>query len=110
VGQQSPFVMVRQLESLLQGQLMYIDISLLSSSEQQTVAALRREIVDARMDVRDYELSETRAEQLIKSSEATKSLRGINSAIVGMSNVGVFGAADVALYTAKIEQIIANLK
>lgn len=110
MGQQSPFVLTKQLESLLQGQLMYLDVSSLSPREQQTVAILRREIVDARLDVRDYELSETRAEQLAKSSEATIRLRGVSSAITGMSNLGVFSPADVALYTAKTEQIIANLK
>ncbi|MDB5166078.1 MAG: hypothetical protein JWM37_150 [Candidatus Saccharibacteria bacterium] len=110
MAQTSPFVLIRQLESQLNGQLMHYDVSDMAARERRLVIGIRRDIVDARLDTRDYELSETRQEQLDNAKAAIERLEVLRSSILALSEQNVFGAADVAQLTAKIEQIIVNLQ
>lgn len=107
---QSPFLLIKQLENQLNSALSAIDLYELPAKEAKLITTLKREIVDARLDVRDYELSETRQIQLKNAREATKRLEQIRKNILAASEFNVFSAIDVAQLTAHIEQIIANLQ
>jgi len=104
---QSPFLAMQQAENQIKGLLRTVDTDLLSPDEKKAVASLRRLGTDARLDVRDYELSETRAEQLQKAKEAQKRLKKLQAAVLAAGNV--FGPADVAHISAQLEQITSQL-
>jgi hypothetical protein len=76
---------------------------LLSPDEKKAVASLRRLSADARLDIRDYELSETRSEQIAKAIEARKRLEKLQRNLLAAGNV--FGPADIAQLDAQLAQI-----
>jgi hypothetical protein len=57
----SPFVLTTRLVTHLKGTLSAIDVYQLPTEERKIVTDLRQQLADARLDTRDYELSETRA-------------------------------------------------
>ncbi len=83
-----------------------VDIDLLTSDEKRAVSTLRRLAADARLDTRDYELSETRQEQLTCAAAAQKRLEKLRRAILAAGDA--FGPADVAQLGAQCSYI-ANL-
>ena len=101
----SPFLLVKAFETHLGGTLRSVDVYTLDKLVQKLVNSLKQEIVDARLDVRDYELSETREEQLAKAKEARRRLERIRKNILAASEYDVFGAVDVAQLSAQLEQI-----
>jgi len=88
-----------QIKALLRG----VDADVLEPAEKKAVAALRRLAVDTRLDIRDYELSETREEQLKCAAAAKKRLVRLDKAILAVGPA--FGPADVAQLSAQLEQI-----
>lgn len=106
----SPFLMIKRLEIQLNGVLSALDILDLPAGERKIVTVLKSDLVDARLDVRDYELSETRDEQLRHAREAIKRLERIRKGILSASEYNIFSAVDVAQLTAQLEQIIENVR
>jgi hypothetical protein len=106
VENQSPFLLTKQLETQLNSTLSQIDVYDLPAKEAKLINTLKRDIVDARLDTRDYELSETREEQLKNAKVAKKRLEHIRKNILAASEYNVFGPVDVAQLSAQIEQII----
>lgn len=93
----------RQLKVLLRS----VDADTLAADEKKAVVSIRRLSADARLDVRDYELSETRAEQLQKAAIAKKRIAKLRAAILIASMS--FGPADVAQIDAQLDQIMGRL-
>jgi len=106
----SPFLAIKWLETQLSGTLSAIDIYALQAQERKNIALLKRELTDARLDIRDYELSETRAEQLQKAKVAKKRLEHVRRLILTASEYNVFSAIDVAQLTAQLDQISENVR
>lgn len=106
---QSPFLLVKRLEADVLRLLGQIDLMLLSIEEQQKIARLKNNLIDARLEIQDYELAETRDDQLRNAADAKKYLKKVRVVISG-NQLNVFGAVDVAHLTAKIEQIADRLK
>jgi hypothetical protein len=106
---ESPFRMVRGLEQQIASVLAPLDIYAMPQVERKIVTELRRDIVDARLDIRDYELSETRDEQLTKAKIAQERLDQVREHILAASEVNIFSAIDVAQITAIIEHVGAYL-
>lgn len=105
--EQSPFLAIVQAERLLKGLLRAIDTDLLDADQKKALASLRRLSADARLDIRDYELSETRTAQLAKMRTAQQRLRKLQAAILAAGDV--FGPADVAQLSAQFEYISNRL-
>ena len=103
----SPFLAMQRVELLLKSVLRGMDADALGPDEKKAVANIRRLMVDARLDVRDYELSETREEQLKKAAAGKKRLAKLQANILAASLV--FGPADVAQLSAQLAQIESNL-
>lgn len=91
----------------MKGILRTLDTDLLDTETKKSVNALKRLAIDARLDIRDYELSETREEQLKCAHAAAKRLRKLEAAILATGTL--LGAADVAQLTAQMEQIQSRL-
>jgi folate-dependent tRNA-U54 methylase TrmFO/GidA len=95
----SPFLAMQRTEGQLKALLRDVDSELLELAERKAVISLRRLAVDARLDIRDYELSETREDQLRCAREAKRRLARLRNTILAA------GPADVAQLTAQLEQI-----
>ncbi len=98
---------MQRVEGQLKSLLRQVDTDLLNTDEKRLLASLKRLAVDARLDIRDYELSETREEQLGKAKDAKKLLAKLEKAILAAGPV--FGPADVAQLSATIELINGRL-
>lgn len=67
-------------------------------------------MAEARLDVRDYELSETRDEQLKNAATAQKRLVKVRKDILAASEYNIFSAVDVAQFTGDIDHINERLE
>jgi hypothetical protein len=106
---ESPFILVKRLEADVLRLLGQVDISYLSIEEQHKIARLKNNLIDARLEIQDYELAETREHQLRNAIDAKKYLKKVRVVVSG-NQLNVFGAVDVAHLTAKIEQIADRLR
>ena len=104
----SPFLAMQKTEAHIKALLRSMDTDLMEPAEKKVVATLRRLSVDARLDIRDYELSETRDEQLKCAAKAKRRLLQLEKAL--LSTGQIFGAADIAQLSAQLAQISAWLR
>jgi hypothetical protein len=100
---QSPFLAMQRVETHIKMLLRTIDADLLDTDEKKAAASLRRFTIDARLDIRDYELSETRDEQLEKATDAHKGITKLKASLLAIGNM--FSPADVAQIDAHLEYI-----
>ncbi len=101
----SPFTLTTRLVTEIGNLLVAIDIDSLDRSQQLEIIVLKRVLADTRLDARDYELSETRAEQLEKAKAAQERLSELRQLILRASEFGIFSAIDIAELSARIEEI-----
>lgn len=87
-----------------------LDQDTLDRSQQRTIAALKRLMADARLDIRDYEMADSREEMTRHSKAATRRLEQTREMILLASEGNIFGAVDVAQLTAELEQIAAEVR
>jgi hypothetical protein len=106
----SPSRMVKQLELQINANLRKFDFRKLSTNERDILAKLQQNLVDSRIYTRDYELSESREEQVDNAKKAKKWLEQAQKNILTASEFNIFGAIDVAHLSAQIDQIISELK
>lgn len=105
----SPFLLVKQLEGDIHRLLSGIDVAWLETKEQHMIAQLKNGLIDARLEIQDYELAETREDQLRNARDAKKYLQNVEK-LMTANPAGVFGAVDVAHLTAYIGRITDNLR
>ena len=104
---ESLFEQAKRLEVRIGAVLSGFDIDDLPKGERELVVTIKHGIVDARLDARDYEYAETRAEQLELVKEARERLEALRQAILKASEYNLFSAVDVAQFSGGIEQLIA---
>jgi hypothetical protein len=102
--------LVKQLEAQVNRVLRNIDIRKISTKERKILSELQQNLKDSRIYTNDYELSETREEQLDNIKKSKKWLEQSRKNILAASEYNIFNAIDVAHLTAQIEQIISLLK
>ena len=110
MGYVSPYRLVKQLERQVLGGLSSVDEADIPTSGQQAIRELRRALTDARLDIRDYELSETREAQLELRKDARNRLLGVRQGILQASEYNIFNAVDVAHLSAIVEQVEAYVE
>lgn len=110
MAEQSPYLLISQLVSQLNGAMSAVDIYSLDTKPRKVLIDLQRRMPDARLDVRDYELSETRDEQLRNAKTAKKRLEQVRKDILAASEYNIFNAVDVAQLTGSIDYIIERLE
>lgn len=99
----------REVERQAGAILSAFDVSELPAVQRDVTAALKHQLIDARLAVREYEYAQTRAEQLVAAKEAQLFLRQAGESIVKISQYGLFGAVDVAQLSARIDLIISQI-
>lgn len=108
--ERSPFELAKDLQSLVQARLRSTDIDSLPSGERELLRRLNRQLAGIRLDIRDYGLSETKADQVRLGITVARQLEELQKLLLAASEYGVFGAADTAIISAYIEQLMAALK
>jgi len=110
VEQRAPSKIIKDLDGQVRRILRPLDMLKENRAVRDAIARLRQDLHEARIYAVDYELSETREEQLDNAKKAHKYLEGANNAILSASQHDIFGAVDVAHLTALIDQVKADLK
>ena len=87
-----------------------MDVFSLERALQKIVTSLRNNMAEARLDVRDFELSETRDEQLAHARQAKKRLNHVRKDILAASEYNIFSSVDVAQFTGEIDHINERLE
>jgi hypothetical protein len=110
VEQQGPFAHARALDIQINGVLSHIDVDVLSQQERKALHTMKRLAADARLDARDYEYADTRAEQLRYAAVGKKRLEQLQRTILAASEQNVFTAIEVAELSVVVQQIIVGLE
>ncbi len=106
----SPLQTITRLTSYVANILAAVDIDEVDREGQKVLTHLKRQLADVRLDIRDYEMSDTRAEMVQNGNTAIERLGQIRMAILKASEHNIFGAIDVAHITAEVETVISDIK
>jgi hypothetical protein len=106
---ESPFSLIKQVGTEVNSILSPIDVYGLDRAQQKLVAIIKQELMDVRLDIRDYEFAETRAEQQDDAKAAKERLERLRSHLLAASEHNLFGAADIAQLTARLDSIVEHL-
>lgn len=98
-----------ELDAGIRASLSSFDIDSLPLHERELITLIKRQASDARLDIRDYEYAETRAEQLGGLRESNERFGQLERNIVKASEYNLFGAIDVVQLSTKIQQILAGM-
>ncbi len=105
----SPLALIRDIDTQVRGALNFVDVDDLPPEQRQLVALIKSEITDARLDIRDFDVAETAAQQQRLGREARNRLAGLQQHILHASEFNLFSAADVAQLSTNIQQISTHL-
>lgn len=86
-----------------------IDLFDIEAPAVRITQSLKKRLIEARLDIRDYELSETREEQLNDASSGKRKLEELRKDILAASEYNIFSPVDVAQLTAQLELIVERL-
>jgi Zn-dependent M32 family carboxypeptidase len=102
--------MAKELDNHINRLLRRFDLSKQTKNVRQAITELKQNMSDARVYAVDYELSETREDQLRNAKEAKKWLESAGKNILAVSQHDIFNAVDTAHLSALTDQIGAQLK
>lgn len=97
-----------QLDREMRGMLRSVDSEKLDRSEREVIMKLKTALSEIRLDIRDYEYAQTRAEQTKWSKHGRHNLRALNALVLMLAQV--FGPADVASIGARIDSLQNGLQ
>jgi hypothetical protein len=106
----SPYILIKSLEGAITSALSAVDVYDLDPRVAKIVTTLQKQIIETRLDVRDYELSETRQEQIKFDKSSKRQLETVRKDILAASEYNIFGPVDVAHLTAQLELVIEKLE
>lgn len=86
------------------------DPDLLDKSELRLVGSIKHLMADARLDIRDWEMADSRVEMDRGAKEALKRLEQARASILLASEHNLFSAIDIAEITAQFDSVVAELK
>lgn len=107
---ESALVLATRLSHELNAILSALDIDLIGKETAKDIDAIRRLTADARLDIRDHELADSRADMEKYARAATKRLDALRVQILKASEHGIFGAIDVAQLSTQLDAIVADLE
>jgi len=100
----------KSVESRIGVVIASFDLDDMPVKERDLLTACKQTAIDARLDIRDYEYADTRADQIELAKEARMRLKTLHNLLVKASEYNVFGAVDIAHLSAQIEQLIATIQ
>ncbi len=105
----TPYEQTKALETHIGTIIAATDVDSLPNTARELLSHIKRLIVDARLDIRDYDYADTRAEQSQRAKQAQTRLINVQKMILSASEYNIFSAADVAQLSAAAEHITAQL-
>lgn len=105
----SPFERAKALDTHLRTFVSGFDIGAQPPAERDVLRSLKSLTADVRLDMRDYGMAETKREQDALAAAVRKRLEQLEHTIVKAGEYNIIGAADVAQYSAEVQQIVADL-
>ncbi|HEX8227253.1 MAG TPA: hypothetical protein VF572_05290 [Candidatus Saccharimonadales bacterium] len=105
----SELTLITRLNTHLNGLLMALDTDIIGKETAKAISAIKRTSADARLDIRDYEMADSRTEMQRHARTAVKRLEELRRHILKASESGIFGAVDVAVLSAEVDEIAARL-
>lgn len=105
----SPYLLAQRLERTITSVLSGVDLFSLETPVARVIHSLKKRLIEARLDVRDYELSESREEQLKDAISGKRKLEEVRKDILSASEYNIFNPVDVAQITAQLELISEQL-
>lgn len=105
-----PSRLAKELEAQIRRSLRNIDMAKADKKIKDLIAELMQVLNDAKTYVHDYELSETREEQLNNAKRAKHFLERAGKDVLSLSEHGFFSAIDVAHISAQIDTISTALR
>lgn len=106
----SALTQITRLNIQLNGILTALDIDIIGRETGKTIARIKQLSGDVRLDIRDWEMADSRAEMDKYCRAANKRLDDLRAAVLKASEHGIFNAIDVIDLSAQIEGIQAELK
>lgn len=106
----TPFEQAKDLAGQLNGILSRIDIDALSREERELAMTIKGLLEHIRLGARDYDYADTRIDQQQRATETKQHLETLQATVLKASEYNLFGAVDVALASAHIQQLISNLQ
>jgi len=105
----SALVLMTRLANQLGGLVSALDIDLIGKETQKALNAIKHLAAEARLDVRDYEMSDSRADMEKNARIAVKRLEELRGQILLASEHGIFSAVDVVVLSAQLDEIVSKL-
>ena len=93
----------REIEAEIKQIMILVDMFEADKTTRALSYQLRRDMTDARLEIRDYELAETRVDQMAVGKGARKRLMAVRDGILLASMHNIFSPVDVAQLTARLE-------
>ncbi|HSH18257.1 MAG TPA: hypothetical protein VK978_02645 [Candidatus Saccharimonadales bacterium] len=87
-----------------------LDIDLLDRQQLKLVGTIKRLLAEVRLDIRDWEMSDSRAEMQQNARQALERLDQARAAILLASEYNMFSAIDIAETTAQFDMVARELK
>ena len=105
----SPFALAKNIGAFVSRFLSGTDVHSLPREQREVVMLLKNQAADIRLDIRDYGMAETRAQQEHLAKETAERLEAFQTTVLKVSEYNLLGAADVAQLSAQLQQLIAVL-
>lgn len=105
----SPFQRIKEVEAQVRVILTRVDMDALPHAQRELILLIKRQASDAKLDLRDYGMAETKADQTRFAREAQKRLELLQKKIIAASEYNLFSAIDVAQLSANLQQVITDL-
>jgi hypothetical protein len=86
------------------------DVDLLDRMELKLVGTIKRLLADTRLDIRDWEMADSREEMQRHAHEAVQRLEQVREAILLASERDIFSAIDIAEISAQFDHFAAELR
>ncbi len=106
----SPYALAKQLEADVRRILSVLDVCSRGAKPARRGALIKRLAADARLDIRAYEMAESRTEQLKLRDASIERTAALQREILSASEYNIFSAIDVAQLSALIDRIQERLE
>lgn len=87
-----------------------LDLDMLDRSDMKLVGTIKHLLADTRLDIRDWEMSDSRVELEKNAREALKRLGQVRASILLASEHDLFSAIDIAQISAQFDHFEIELR
>jgi hypothetical protein len=107
---ESELTRITRLNTRLLSLLAALDDDIIGRETRKAIEKIKLVSADARLDVRDWEFSDSREEMEQNAKTAVKRIDELRALILKASEYGIFGAVDVADITSRLDEVADSLR